>query len=126
MNSIPKSKGKSIPIHVSYKGRKIVAGNLTPGGVFKKIVERRDKLLVLDSYGFDTSYMDDVFAQGCKRIELRVKDTGEKYFIDTDTFKKYAVIRSIGRFGRRMYVPLRYWEQPEVPKQDKPVQLTLM
>lgn len=123
--SIPNSREKSIPIMVAYRGKSIVAGNLTCSGVFKKTVEQRDKLLVLDAYGFDVAYMRDVMAQGCKLINLRVKDTGENYRINIKTFKEKAVIRSIGKFPQRMYVPLRYW-QPVNPKPRGPVQLALM
>lgn len=109
MTIVSKSNEKSIPISVTYKGKRVIAGNLTPDGIFLKTVERRDKLLVLDAFGFDISYMRDVFAQGCNYIKLRVKDTGERYSIDVDTFKKNAVTRSIGKFGPRLYCPLKYW-----------------
>jgi alanyl-tRNA synthetase len=102
---------KSIPLYVEYKGKSVLAGILSSQGTFNKTVLRKDKLLILDSYGFDVEYMKDVYAQGAKWIDLKVRDTDEHYQIDTPTFKKYAVKRSIGKFGQRLYCPLKYWKR---------------
>lgn len=98
---------KKIPIFVNYQGKEIVVGNIFPNGTFVKKVEQKDKLIVLDAYGLDVKYMKDVMLR-CKTIRLHEKD-GSLYEIDINTFKAKAITRSIGKFGERMYCPLKYW-----------------
>jgi hypothetical protein len=111
---------KDIPLTVSFKGKKIVAGNLLSDGTFKKSVARKQKLFALDAYGLDPEYMEPAFDLGCKTIELKEKDTGDIYRISADKFKQYAVKRALGKFKPRLYCPLKYWDQVNhKPKQEQ-------
>jgi len=106
-------KSGGIPLYVDYQGKRVVSGILGPDKVFRKSVELRQKLLVLNSYGIDEQNFRELNAFGCKGIELTERDTGRRYFIDFDTFKAKAVPRQIGKFGLRYYLPLRYWQTLE-------------
>lgn len=108
-----RSKRDGIPLYVDYQGKRVVSGILGPDKVFRKSVELRQKLLVMDAYGIDEENLRELTAFGCKAIELRERDTGRRYLIDFDTFKAKAVPRQIGKFGLRYYLPLRYWQTLE-------------
>ncbi len=108
-----KNRRGGIPLYVDYQGKRVVSGILGPDKVFRKSVELRQKLLVMDAYGIDEQNFRELNAFGCKGIELTERDTGRKYFIDFDTFKAKAVPRQIGKFGLRYYLPLKYWQTLE-------------
>lgn len=99
-----------IPLFVDYQGKRVVSGILGPDKVFRKSVELRQKLLVMDAYGIDEQNFRELQALDCRAIELTERDTGRKYFIDFHTFTAKAVPRQIGKFGVRYYLPLRYWQ----------------
>ncbi|WP_049752068.1 hypothetical protein [Carboxydothermus hydrogenoformans] len=115
-----KNRRGSIPLYVDYQGKRVVSGILGPDKVFRKSVELRQKLVVMDAYGIDEENFRELNAFGCKVIELRERDTGRKYLIDFDTFKAKAVPRQIGKFGLRYYLPLRYWRTLEPAVGDTP------
>lgn len=100
-------------LYVSYNGKRILSGILGPDKVFRKSVETRQRLLVLDSYGIDAENLEELATYGCKAIELTERDTGRIFTVDFATFKAKAVPRSIGKFGLRYYLPLRYWQVSE-------------
>jgi hypothetical protein len=104
-------RGGGIPLFVEYQGRRVVSGILGKDKIFRKSVELRQKLLVMNSYGIDAENLQELNAFGCKGIELTERDTGRKYFVSFDTFKAKAVPRQIGKFGLRYYLPLRYWQE---------------
>lgn len=104
---------------MSYLGKRTLSGFLGPDKVFRKSVERRQKLLVMDSYGIDAENLRQLETLGCRAIELTERDTGRKYTIAFAVFKAKAVPRQIGRFGLRYYLPLRYWSCSEPPEERK-------
>lgn len=104
---------KSIPLFVEWQGRRVVSGRLGRDGIFRKSVETRQKLFVLDAYGIDEANVNELKALGCRAIELRERDTGRIYRIDFSRFVEKAVPRQIGMFGVRYYLPLRYWQTTE-------------
>ncbi len=108
-----KKKSNGIPLFVEYQGKRVVSGVLGKDGVFRKSVELRQKLFVMNAYGIDEENFRELQALGCKAIELTERDTGKKYAIDFETFKAKAVPRQIGKFGLRYYLPLRYWQTLE-------------
>jgi len=107
-------KSDGIPLYVNYQGKRIVSGVLGCDGVFRKRVELRQKLLVMDAYGIDHQNFRELAAFGCKAIKLTERDTGRVYTVDFATFKAKAVPRTIGKFGLRYYLPLRYWQVLEL------------
>lgn len=110
---------RGTPLFVSYLGKRTLSGFLGPDKVFRKSVERRQKLLVMDSYGIDAENLQQLETLGCRAIELTERDTGRKYTIAFAVFKAKAVPRQIGKFGLRFYLPLRYWRVSETPEKEK-------
>lgn len=106
-------KSNGIPLYVDYQGKRIVSGVLGSDGVFRKRVELRQKLLVMNAYGIDEQSFRELAAFGCKAIQLTERDTGRVYIVDFAAFKAKAVPRTIGKFGLRYYLPLRYWRATE-------------
>ncbi|MCG0276606.1 MAG: hypothetical protein L5655_10735 [Thermosediminibacteraceae bacterium] len=104
---------KGIPLYVDYQGKQVLSGILGPDKVFRKSVETKQKLFVMNAYGIDKSNFEELKALGCKAIELSERDTKKKYVIDFATFEQKAVPRKIGKFGLRYYLPLRYWQKIE-------------
>lgn len=101
---------KLLPVYVYYNGKRIVSGILDQDKVFHKSVSLRHKLLILDAYGIDEPNFQELKAFKCREIELTERETGKKYRIDFDTFQAKAILRQIGHFGPRRYLPLRYWK----------------
>jgi len=95
-----------------YQGRRVVVGELE-NGVFRKKVKLRQKLQVMDAYGFDEDYFSILDSAGCKQIELVEKETENVYRIDFKTLKTKGIWRKIGKFGKRVYLPLKYWQCEE-------------
>ncbi|MDN5331415.1 MAG: hypothetical protein PWP45_640 [Tepidanaerobacteraceae bacterium] len=108
-----KIKRNGIPLYVNYQGKQVVSGILGHDKVFRKSVETKQKLIVMDAYGIDEPNFEELKALGCEMIELIERDTGKKYLIDFATFEKMAVPRKIGKFNVRYYLPLRYWRKVE-------------
>jgi len=106
-------KSDGIPLYVDYQGKRIVSGLLGRDGVFRKRVELRQKLLVMNAYGIDEQNFRELAAFGCKAIQLTERDTGRVFIVDFDAFKAKAVPRQIGKFGLRRYLPLKYWRTIE-------------
>lgn len=113
-------RGGGIPLYATYNGKQVLSGILGPDRVFRKSVAQRQKLVVMDAYGIDEENFRELTAFGCKAIELWERDTGRRYLIDFDTFKAKAVPRTIGKFGLRYYLPLRYWRVLEPAAGDTP------
>lgn len=97
-------------IYGNYQGRRICVGKLRDG-VFCKRVKSYQKLYKLDSYGFDKDYVDQLKNFGCHRIELLETNTNILYVIDFQRFCDLAIPKSLGKFGIRYYLPLRYWNK---------------
>lgn len=104
-------RGYRIPLFVNYQGRRVLCGVLGPDKVFRKTVQAKQKLIVLDSYGIDAITVEDLKTLGCRAIELFEQDSGTKFTIDFATFQAKAIPRAIGKFTLRYYLPLRYWRR---------------
>ncbi|HHV62225.1 MAG TPA: hypothetical protein GXX51_06265 [Firmicutes bacterium] len=94
----------------NYLGRRVLAGEIVDG-IFRKYVKSWQKLYVLDAYGLDKSYIDELEKHGCHTIELHEIDTGDVYTIDLQKFYDLAIPKALGKFGIRYYLPLRYWNK---------------
>ncbi|RDV84892.1 hypothetical protein [Ammonifex thiophilus] len=100
-------------------GELVPVGQIKDGRFIKK-VRTRQKLRVMDAYGIDASVVEELRKQGVTEIELHEVDTGKLYNLPLPVFLEKAVIRSIGKFPPRLYLPLRYWATEEGGEESPP------
>jgi hypothetical protein len=109
-----KKQKNGTPLFALYNRNIKLSGILRLDKVFFKKVMTYQKLRVLNAYGIDKDNINKLQPLDCKIIKIYEADTGTIYSMSFAEFQEKAVLRKIGKFGPRYYLPLEYWQAASV------------